>query len=256
VNENNDNLTIPHLQFRRGDLILKQGDFGFSIYKILSGRVEVVRESDSREVPLAILGRGEIMGEVSFLSRGRGIHSASARALEDTKVEVWHPDLLVDEYEHMPPIIKFVADLCVRRLIRMDKLTAQVVSKRRQAKWTEPTEPQVSRRFYYRKQVELRCLYRPMGASPRAQRTGVIRDISLSGLQMEIRSSDVRNVDHKPGSMFTIKTVLPNGKELDLRGEVVSVRKDGGPGKISLGITFPDLNEESRKRLGFFLLPT
>jgi len=100
VNNNSDNLTIPHLSFRRGDLILKQGDFGFSIYKILSGRVEALREADNREVPLAILGRGEIMGEVSFLSKGRGVHSASARALEDTEVEVWHPDLLADEYEH------------------------------------------------------------------------------------------------------------------------------------------------------------
>jgi CRP-like cAMP-binding protein len=256
VSSEPNKLTIPHLSFRRGDLILKQGDFGFSIYKILSGRVEVLREADNRDVPLAILGRGEIMGEVSFLSKGHGVHSASARALEETEVEVWHPDMLVEEYEQMPPILKFVADLCVKRLIRMDKLTAQVISKRRQTRGGEPKEPQVSRRFYYRKQVELRCLYRPEGSSPRAQRTGVIRDISLSGLQMEISSSDVKNVDHKPGSMFTVQTVLPNGKELDLRGEVVSVRKDGNPGKISLGLTFPDLSEESRKRLGFFLLPT
>jgi len=57
------------LQYLKGEQIIKQGDYGISIYKILSGKVQVFRKSEGVEVPLATFGAGGIIGEMAFLSK-------------------------------------------------------------------------------------------------------------------------------------------------------------------------------------------
>lgn len=79
------------LRYEKGELIIKQGDYGISIYKILSGKVGIFRTYEGAEVPLATLESGGIIGEMAFLNKDKDVRSASARALEDTELEVWHP---------------------------------------------------------------------------------------------------------------------------------------------------------------------
>jgi CRP-like cAMP-binding protein len=61
---------IVRLKYKRGELIIKEGDYGISIYKIIKGKVRIFNESGGSEVPLATLGRGEIIGEMTFLNKG------------------------------------------------------------------------------------------------------------------------------------------------------------------------------------------
>ena len=86
------------LKYLKGEQIIKQGDYGISIYKILSGKVQIFRKSEGVEVPLATLGPGAIIGEMAFLSKDAEVRSASAGAIEDTELEVWHPRELVKKY--------------------------------------------------------------------------------------------------------------------------------------------------------------
>ncbi len=86
---------VTVLRYKKGEQIIKQGDYGISIYIILNGNVEVSRESEGGDVVLATLGPGDIIGEMIFLNKGVEVRSASARALQDSELEVWHPKNLV-----------------------------------------------------------------------------------------------------------------------------------------------------------------
>ena len=116
------------LKYRKGDLIIKEGDYGVSIYKIIKGKVSIYKESGDKEIALATLGPGEIFGEIAFLNRAGEIRSASGRAIENAVLEVWHPSMLSKEYKEMPPILKYVADQISARLIRMNKLVVQLTT--------------------------------------------------------------------------------------------------------------------------------
>ena len=117
------------LKYKKGDLIIKEGDYGISIYKIIQGKVEIFNESDEEEISLATLGSGEVVGEMTFLSRVTERRSASVRALEDTELEVWDPARISKEYEQMPPIIRHIADQALKRLIRMNRLIIKMHAK-------------------------------------------------------------------------------------------------------------------------------
>jgi CRP-like cAMP-binding protein len=97
---------VTILKYKKGEQIIKQGDYGISIYIILNGYVEVFRESEGADLVLGTLGPGDIFGEMIFLNRGVEVHSASARALQDSEIEVWHPDELAKKYEEIAPVLK------------------------------------------------------------------------------------------------------------------------------------------------------
>lgn len=62
-----------------GDVIIRQGDVGESMYVIQDGNVEVVLEQDGREVRLAVRGEGEFFGEMAIFERE--VRMATVRAL-------------------------------------------------------------------------------------------------------------------------------------------------------------------------------
>ena len=97
---------VSKLTYKKGDLIIKENDFGISLYTIVTGKVQIFSQSDNKDIGLAVLGPGQFIGEMAFLRKDFGVRSASARAIEDVELEVWHPAHISEEYEQMPPIIK------------------------------------------------------------------------------------------------------------------------------------------------------
>ncbi len=61
-----------------GEIIIRQGESGDSMYEIQDGEVEVIQEKDGREVRLAVLGRGDFFGEMAIFERE--VRSATVRA--------------------------------------------------------------------------------------------------------------------------------------------------------------------------------
>ncbi len=120
---------VTVLRYKKGEQIIKQGDYGISIYIILNGNVEVYRESEGGDVVLATLGPGDIIGEMIFLNKGVEVRSASARALQDSELEVWHPDDLGKKYEEIAPVLKAMINQVLRRLLRMNKLLDKLIPK-------------------------------------------------------------------------------------------------------------------------------
>jgi CRP-like cAMP-binding protein len=67
------NREIPpmvRLSYRGGELIIKEGDYGISIYKIIKGIVEIFQRVEDRDMIMTHLGPGEVFGEMAFLSVG------------------------------------------------------------------------------------------------------------------------------------------------------------------------------------------
>ncbi|MEO8304960.1 MAG: FAD-dependent oxidoreductase [Betaproteobacteria bacterium] len=75
---------IVHLRFSAGQEIIRQGDPGSRFYIVSTGKVEVVRRTETHEQVLATLGPGEYFGEIALLHASA--RTATVRAVEDTTV--------------------------------------------------------------------------------------------------------------------------------------------------------------------------
>jgi CRP-like cAMP-binding protein len=251
---------VTVLKYKKGEQIIKQGDYGISIYIILNGYVEVFRESGREDVALGTLGPGDIFGEMVFLNKGVEVRSASVRALQDSEIEVWHPDDLRKKYEEVAPVLKAMINQVLGRIFRMQKLLDKLAPKTPGQKETkgEGKTPKESRRRYYRKNVDIPCDYLALHPSKdvRNPMKGRIKNLSMTGLRMEISSVNTSYTSHEVGTSFRIDTVLPNSQSLKLTAKIVNVNKQEG--KLRLGMQFHDLPDYdgTRKTLWFFMLPT
>ena len=247
---------IVKLSYKKGDLIIKQGDYGISIYKILEGKVRVTKETEGLEILMSTLGIGDIFGEWTFLNRSTENRSASVRAIEDTVVEVWHMHRLSNEYEKMPPIIKYISDQILSRAIRMDKHIIQLTNQKlRLREAQKKSNAAKNRRRHYRKKVNLNCKYRPLNAPNESSLDGWIVDISLSGLAMIVKLGENLEIPGTVGDFFTINGLLPNGLKIDLEAKIVAVRKTKSSIERVLHMVITEMWGNTRKALGFFLMP-
>lgn len=247
------------LKYLKGEQITKQGDYGVSIYKILSGKVQVFRKSEGVAIPLATLGAGEIIGEMAFLSKDAEIRSASAGALEDTELEVWHPHELAKKYEQTPAVIKAIINQALGRLNRinvlMEKLAVDSIHETSEKSWQD-SGAWKSKREFYRKKVYIPCRYAP-ASRPKdfPFLTGNIVDVSMGGMGLQVSAKNESVISHEIGESFHIDTVLPNGRDLSLTAKIVSVKKTRD--RVRLGMQFINLPayQEAKKTLWFFLMP-
>lgn len=244
------------LHFKKGDLLIKEGDYGISVYKVLQGRVGIFTEVGEKEIGIAVVGPGEVVGEMTFLYSGTIPRTASVRALEDVNVEVWHPATLTHEYESMPPMIKYIVNQVLARLLRMNKLVGRLSERggKPEVKLPERETP-TSQRQYYRKSIDRPCNYRPLKAAQRVALEGRMKDLSFKGVGMEIPASNMTHAKHAEGDEFYVHLVLPNDKEVNLTVKLVHIRECKVPGRILLGMEIVDIDDASRKTLGFFLMP-
>ncbi len=248
--------TPVQLRYKKGELIFKEGDFGLSIYKVIKGSVDVYTEADGKEVSLTTIGPGTVIGEMVFLNDTVERRSASARAIDDTILEVWHPDLLKIEYERLPPIIKYLADQALNRLQRTNKLVVKLTDKKRKLEKTNKEgEPRESRRRYYRKKVDISFTCRTLNPNSNFRVTGEIRNISLGGAGLEINLLENRVFPFRIGEEFLIYATLPNESNVSFPCRLMSMKEGKSRDILILGVSFFDISEHSAKNLGFFLMP-
>jgi CRP/FNR family cyclic AMP-dependent transcriptional regulator len=70
--------------FADGEEIVRQGDEGNCMYVIQAGEVDVVRDDGGGEVRLAVLGEGDVFGEMALFDREA--RSATVRARGEARV--------------------------------------------------------------------------------------------------------------------------------------------------------------------------
>jgi CRP-like cAMP-binding protein len=239
---------VVDLDFKAGDLIVKQGDYGISIYEIIKGRVGIYVKSGVEEINLANLGPGEIIGEMTFLTGITAPRTASARALEDSRLQAWHPAVLSKEYAKMPPILKLIVGQSLKRLKTLNTKISELSRSGKKIKAR-------GKRSHYRKELDLRCSYRPIRAAPKVQLLGQIQNLSKTGAGMIVNSTNTIDYAHNPGNQFALTIYLAADRQVDINGEIVSVNKAPDSTNLFLGISFFRISEEAQKQLGFFLMP-
>ncbi len=247
---------VVHLSYSKGELIIKEGDYGISIYKIFKGHVRIFKKSNSNIIPLATLGRGEVFGEMTFFNFLLEPRSASVEALDDVDLEVWHPARLTEEYKNMPPILGYIAKQTLNRLLRMNRIVDDLTSKKRQKKEERiAAEKKADKREYYRKKWDQEFLYSPVTHSSELNLYGVIKDISATGLGVEVAASNALKFSHNPGNKFKISFQLPSGNTISVVAIIRSVKDSKTPGRLFLGLEFTEISTDANKHLKFFMMP-
>ncbi len=111
---------------QRNVVLFEEGDEPGEFYLVLSGRVAIAQESDDgRESLLAVLGPGELFGEMGFLDGHN--RSAQARALEESEVLVVPYAELRLLYEDHPTALWSAVQLLARRLRATDQALSDTV---------------------------------------------------------------------------------------------------------------------------------
>lgn len=102
------------LTFNKGEIVIEEGDSGDSIYLIKSGRAKVSTHVLGKVIELAMLERGDIFGEVAFLT-GRP-RTATVTAIERLEVLEFTRPVLEEIIERDPSILKILQDFYNSRL--------------------------------------------------------------------------------------------------------------------------------------------
>ena len=249
---------VVRLQYVSGDLIIKEGDFGLSIYEIISGKVGIFVDSSGTAIQVATLGPGMIIGEMSFLTGTSSPRTASARALEDCCLEAWHPNMISTVYKQMPIILGLIAGQSLKSLARMNKMVSGYNSKKRKAEVKQIQQSPdrwSSRRSFYRKEFDKECVYRPVNSPKSLKLIGRIKNISRGGMQMVAKTSNSLDYTHVPGDKFFVSVFLKPGQQVNMTAKIVALLKGDSAGTISMGMAFTHMTQEDQKRLGFFLMP-
>ena len=70
--------------YQDGEIIIRQGEVGHCMYVIQEGKVEVLIESDGKEVQIAVREQGDFIGEMAIFERD--VRSATVRAVGPARV--------------------------------------------------------------------------------------------------------------------------------------------------------------------------
>lgn len=105
--------------YNAGKLLIKENEFSRRLYVIKQGQVRIFKTYLGGKVSLAILGPGEIFGELSFFDAEA--RSASAEALTDIVVECLDGDQLHDEIESLPKWVHLIFRTVAERFRNIDQ---------------------------------------------------------------------------------------------------------------------------------------
>jgi CRP-like cAMP-binding protein len=118
--------SLTRVNVPRGDVLFHEGEAGDCLYVIRSGKVKLGRRSnDGRENLLAVLGPGELIGELSLFDPG--LRTATATALTDTVVLQMGHGELAKWLATTPSVAEHLLRILARRLRRTNEALADLV---------------------------------------------------------------------------------------------------------------------------------
>jgi CRP/FNR family transcriptional regulator, cyclic AMP receptor protein len=116
--------SLNRRRYRSGQIVFHMGDEGGNLFIIHSGRVKVFipsREGD--ELILAILGDGEILGELSFIDAKS--RSATVETLEETEVYILRRQDFLALMKEKFNVVQHVLEILSQRLRDTDMMLAE-----------------------------------------------------------------------------------------------------------------------------------
>lgn len=111
---------------RRGEVLFNEGDDGNQLYVVIEGKIKLGRTSpDGRENLLAILGPGQMFGELSFFDPGP--RSATATAVTDVEMKSLGHEALIPVLEAHPEVAQALLNQLAGRLRRTNEVVGDLV---------------------------------------------------------------------------------------------------------------------------------
>ena len=84
LNSGLDNTFEDAVKLKRDQVLFVEGESSAYLYIVLRGKIRVVKEMDSKLIPISVIGKKSFIGELSMFSDAP--RSASAVAMEATEV--------------------------------------------------------------------------------------------------------------------------------------------------------------------------
>ncbi len=107
-------IQIKEIFLEKNDFLFHEGEFSNSIFVLKKGRLQVLHEAHGREVPLGVIGEGQLVGEMSFLD-GKA-RSATVRALEECLVHELYLGDVQSFFKAQPPWLELLIQTLLNRL--------------------------------------------------------------------------------------------------------------------------------------------
>src|SRR2546430_8490337 len=105
-------MTCAH--FAEGQVLFREGDPADSVFRLLSGAVDILRELDGEPILLGTVGAGQFIGEMGVVeNRPR---SATARAASEVEVEILTPTEFLDQIAGSPRTARELIERLSQRL--------------------------------------------------------------------------------------------------------------------------------------------
>lgn len=117
---------LTEIELPRGASLFREGDPGDELYFIVSGKIKLGRTAtDGRENLLAILGPGEIFGEMALFDPGP--RNASATAVSETRLTGLKHERLKEIIHTTPEVSVQLLQALAQRLARTNESLADLV---------------------------------------------------------------------------------------------------------------------------------
>jgi CRP/FNR family transcriptional regulator, cyclic AMP receptor protein len=109
-------MTCTHIA--KEQVLFREGDPADSVFRLLSGSVDILRELDGDPILLGTVGAGQFIGEMGVVeNRPR---SATARAASDVQVEIFRPTEFLDHIASSPRAARELIQRLSQRLREAD----------------------------------------------------------------------------------------------------------------------------------------
>ena len=117
---------MGEVSLRRGETLFHEGEPGDRLYLVLEGKVKLGhRSADGRENLLAILGPGELLGELTLFDPGT--RTATATAVASTRLLELQHDPFMHLVDTRPELAKHMLRALAQRLRRTNEALADLV---------------------------------------------------------------------------------------------------------------------------------
>jgi CRP/FNR family cyclic AMP-dependent transcriptional regulator len=118
--------SMREVQLPRGDVLFEEGEAGDAVYVVIEGKVKLGRSApDGRESLLAILGPGQMFGELSLFDPGP--RSATVSAVTDTVLLTLSHEGLLEWITGRPEVARGLLAQLAGRLRRATDIVSDLV---------------------------------------------------------------------------------------------------------------------------------
>lgn len=91
---------------KTNEILFNEGDFPDNMYIVRNGQISIFNSKEGAENQLAVVGPGELIGELALFDKRN--RSASAKALSDSSVVILPYNQLEKQMETLPEWVKII----------------------------------------------------------------------------------------------------------------------------------------------------